>query len=242
MKRHALVVSRCPSVLRVLQPVLEEAGFRVTTCQSSYQAMERLAAADCTALVQDMELPGAEFVMRMARMSPDHLRPVIFGVLGDNSYVETALNWGANFLLYKPLETAQVERCLRIGQSFAGDERRRAMRREARSLVHFDVGSLFYPALLQDLSESGMAVQTAAPLPEGVEFHFRVQLPNSRSTIHGAGEIVWTDQRGRAGLFFTRLEGSSPIRLKAWLDRQKTRLKADATAMTFQVAHSVAGD
>jgi hypothetical protein len=75
-------------------------------------------------------------------------------------------------------------------------------------------------AILRDLSEFGIAMQTVAPLApdQQVRLRFEVQAPRVR--VEAAGRIAWTDSWGQAGVQFLNLPQRSERLLKEWIFTQ----------------------
>ena len=98
---------------------------------------------------------------------------------------------------------------------------------------------------LLDLHENGFAVQTAIPMGlqgnERLEVNHAVtlclELPETKKYLHGSGQVMWTDDTGRAGVRFSFLpEGSRQI-LKEWLFANLLVASTNHAARSEQVAH-----
>jgi hypothetical protein len=70
-----------------------------------------------------------------------------------------------------------------------------------------------------NLSEEGFCVQAADPLPtfENVDVHFL--LPGTKRAIEAKAELVWTDNRGCAGMFLSEMTMATQRFLRNWLER-----------------------
>src|SRR5580692_9125219 len=98
----------------------------------------------------------------------------------------------------------------------AARNRVRPYRQKIRSLSHvnLDSGS---GAILRDLSEFGIAMQTVSPLTLEQQVHLRFELPAPRVRVEAAGRIAWTDAWGQAGVQFVDLPERSQRSLKEWI-------------------------
>src|SRR2546422_11488471 len=67
------------------------------------------------------------------------------------------------------------------------------------------------------LSEQGISLQSPEPLPPVQEVPLRFVLPETSYMVEGTGEVIWTDEHGRAGVLFSRLTAASRKHLKQWL-------------------------
>src|SRR5580693_2191617 len=92
------------------------------------------------------------------------------------------------------------------GAELAGVPRnlRRPYRQKIRTLAHvnLDAGN---GAILRDLSEFGIAMQTVTPLSLDQQVQLRFELPAPRVRIEAVGRIAWTDAWGQAGVQFLDL-------------------------------------
>jgi putative methionine-R-sulfoxide reductase with GAF domain len=68
-----------------------------------------------------------------------------------------------------------------------------------------------------DISEQGMAIQTAAPLDVNSSLDLSLDLSETKSFIHTTGHVVWSDRSGRAGIRFPNMPFASVQQLKEWL-------------------------
>lgn len=97
--------------------------------------------------------------------------------------------------------------------------RRRPYRHKVRTLsqVNLDARN---GAILRDLNEFGIALQTVTPLAPNQPVHLRFELPASRIRVETAGRVVWTDSWGQAGVQFLNLPQRSERALKEWIFTQ----------------------
>src|SRR5271163_2390838 len=94
--------------------------------------------------------------------------------------------------------------------------RARPYRHKIRSLAHINLDAAS-GAILRDLNEFGIAMQTVTPLTLGQQVHLRFELPAPRVRIEAAGRIAWTDAWGQAGVQFVDLPEHSQRSLKEWI-------------------------
>ncbi|PYX90290.1 MAG: hypothetical protein DMG68_02355 [Acidobacteria bacterium] len=224
MKLKALLMCRHGQPLRPLTAALDEAHIAQDHCSSAQEAIELLARGKYSAVVLDFDLPGAPQVAKLARVAPAHRRPVVFAMIGALTDVGGTYQAGANFVLYKPLVYEQVARSVRAAHGFMLEDRRRLPRERVATVVYLLFGRhLAIPALMLDLNEEGLSLQAADPLPamDRVPLHFL--LPGSTRVIEGIADVVWADDAGRAGMFFTQLTLSAQRSLRSWLKRQSAK-------------------
>ncbi len=218
MAMRALLLNRGQSSRTLLKEVLGGMGVRLEACSGSQQAISRMTRKHYAAVIVDLDLPGADMVLRMARLGPLRKRPVAFAMLGSLTHIEAAFQHGANFVLYKPLDREQVVRSLRAGRGFMVADRRRAERRSTEGLAYLGFGGQPpQPALLLDVTEDGVAIQAPLPLPASQDVSLRMVLPGQGTSVVGTAGVIWAEESGRAGLMFSYLEPASRRHLKTWL-------------------------
>jgi CheY-like chemotaxis protein len=231
MKLNALLMCREQASLPVLVGALEEFEIDEEMCTSAEKAMELLAAGYYSALVVDFQLPAAAQVVHMARLAPAQRRPVVFAMIDARTDIANAFQAGANFVLYTPLVADQVMRSLRAGRAFMRPDRRRSPRQKTEALVYLRFGDICpVPALVLELSEDGLSVQAAEPVP-AAEVPLRFILPGTAHLIEGSGEVVWADDSGRAGILFRDMPLASRRHLKAWLVKREPKKPVHRTRL-----------
>jgi DNA-binding NarL/FixJ family response regulator len=223
MKRNSLLMCRNQPSLRMLADMLDELQVDQEMCVSADDAMESLLQGHYCALVLDFDLPGASHVARLARMAPANRRPVVFAMVGARTHVVDAFQAGANFMLYKPLAAEQAMRALRAGRLFMQPDRRTNLRHRLEALIYLQFGIAALPGLILDLSQRGLSLQTAEPLPAANKVPLRFVLPGTSHMVEGTGEVIWADDEGRAGMLFSYLSAASRKYLKNWLNKRSAQ-------------------
>lgn len=226
MRLNALLMCRDQQSLQVLVAALDELAIEQEICPSASEAMERLVQGHYSALVLDFDLPGAAHVAKLARTAPPQRRPVIFAMIGALTGIAGTFQAGANFVLYKPLGWEQLMHSLRAGHGFMKPDRRRSPRLSIRTIVYLKLETETVPAMMLDLNRDGLAVQAPDPLPALPEIPLRFLLPGSNQLVEGTGEVLWADDSGRAGIFFSRLSHPARKRLQQWLGARSRKKQA----------------
>jgi DNA-binding response OmpR family regulator len=106
------------------------------------------------------------------------------------------------------------------GLTNTNNDRRANSRKGITALVYLELETGTLPAIGIDLSEQGLAVQAAEPIPAHATMRFRCLLPGTTHNLRGQADVIWTDGHGRAGMFFSHLPPSSRKLLKHWLARR----------------------
>jgi FixJ family two-component response regulator len=232
MKLNALVLSRSSSSVRTLVAAFAELGIEYQVLQSSSETMDTVAAGHHSALVVDFDLPHVLQVARMARMAAAGRRPVLFGMIGPGKSVKDVFQAGANFVLYKPLDLLQVLHSFRAAQGFMREDRRHSSRRKAESLAYLQISAgEATPALLHDVTEHGISVQAAERLHPMRGVVLRFLLPGTTQVVIATGDFIWTDEQGRAGLFFRDMTAACRRDLQNWLKKHGAKKSESVRAL-----------
>ncbi len=229
MRHSVAVLSTDTAILPRLKAVLSEFGISQLTCHSCQEAMELVTKGRCSTLIVDFDLPGAQEVVKMGAVLQPPQKPVLLAV-ASRAWPGTghAFQSGADRILYKPLDPAQVKEALQASQKLLAKNRRKGPRHEMKTVVYFELDTGTLPAIGIDISERGFAVQATEPVPMLAKLAFRCVLPGTTSTLHGHVDVVWASDQGRAGLFFSGLAPSARKLLKQWLRKRSALHRKDA--------------
>jgi DNA-binding NarL/FixJ family response regulator len=236
MAFNALLMCREEQSLRVLGTALDKVEMEPEVCLSAPEALDLTVLRHYSALVLDFDLPGAATVARMARLAPVNRRPVIFGMIGASTEIAETFQAGVNFIIYKPLASDQIVRCLRAGRGFMQADRRQSERQSLESLVYLQFGIAALPAMVLDLNQDGLALQAPEPLPPVQQVPLRFVLPGTSNMVEGMGEVIWADDGGRAGMIFSQLTPASRKYLKQWFGKRDAKKKSVVRAARSQRA------
>lgn len=217
MKPSALLVSRDRAALLLLQTTLEVLEVQTQICYSPEEAIDAAVHGDYSALLLDCDVPQVAQVARMAHIAGKDRKPLIGAMMGFSSPVSGAFQAGLNFVLHKPLNVEEVVQCLNNCKKAMRSNRRSSPRSKLEALVHLEVEGRSLPALARDVSEHGVALQAAEPLPRTRNVGLRFMLPGTQHKVEGSCEVIWAEPDGRAGVFFSDLTPQSRKYLKTWL-------------------------
>ena len=120
-------------------------------------------------------------------------------------------------------------------------ERRRCVRQKLHSPVYVSfkgpqTGMVLDLSELLDLHEYGFAVQTSERLETNRAVTLCLDLPETKSYIHGSGQVIWSDETGRGGIRFAPLPEDSRHLLKEWLFANLLIACSNHAARTEQLA------
>src|ERR1700740_1259345 len=109
MRKPAAVLCHDKRSLQILEVALEKLGIELRNCRSNQEALELVMAGECSTLIVDFDLPGAEEAIRMAALLPAEQKPTLLAV-ASRAWPGTgqAFQSGASRILYRPLQAELV--------------------------------------------------------------------------------------------------------------------------------------
>ena len=226
MRRSAALLSEDISTLKRLIAALEDLEIQPVTCRSGQQAMELVMSDRASTLVVDFDLPGAAEVIKMAALLEPPQKPVLLAI-ASRAWPGTgqAFQSGADRILYKPLDPIPLKDAFAASRKPRAKNRRKAPRHEMKTVVYFELETGTLSAIGIDISEHGFAVQATEAFPMLSNVAFRCALPGTDHELHGHAEVIWASDKGRAGLFFSKLAPAARKHLKQWLGKRGTHRK-----------------
>lgn len=220
MSFRALLVSKDSQAVEVLTPVLSNFGLSVHAC-SYPDALCVVTEQKFHAVIVDFDDPhSAALVLEHLSAARFQAHAVTVALLSDRGKVRHAFGHGANFVIYKPVETAQAEATLRAAASLIRNERRTSFRVPVQVPVKLtcDAETEAIEGILLDLSEHGLDVLASQPLYRSAIFGMNFVLPNLQSRLDLRGEVVWANPNGEAGIRFANLSEETRRALGGWLE------------------------
>jgi CheY-like chemotaxis protein len=226
MRQSAAVCCHDKRSLKTLGDTLEELDIELVKCPSGQHALELVMSGECSTLIVDFDLPGAQEVVRMAGLLPPGQKPALLAV-ASRAWPGTgqAFQSGASRILYRPLDGEQLRDALKADKKAKKSNRRKSTRYEVKTLVHLEIAGEALSGISIDIGEHGLAIQATEPVPMSSNLAFHCVLPGTDITIHGHADVMWASDQGRAGLFFSKLAPAARKHLKHWLHRRTAHSK-----------------
>jgi DNA-binding NtrC family response regulator len=201
-----LIVDDDPSCLQLLQAILEEIGFAVTTADRPRAALQQTEAQPPDLLITDLRMPdmnGLELVRAVRRGAPEVCCVVITGFASDEIIAE-AYQAGVSDLLLKPINVPEVQARVRNAAELV------QLRREVRALRALrvigrveDVGSPSAPRA-RELSDLPVLPGSAGPL-EGAGRDDVIHRLERLGALHRQGIITTSEFEEKKRLLLARL-------------------------------------
>lgn len=239
MRKSAAVLCHDKRSLETLTATLDQLGIELRNCQSNQQALELVMAGECSTLIVDFDLPGAEEAIRMAALLPPEQKPNLLAV-ASRAWPGTgqAFQSGASRILYRPLEPELVKDALKTDKRNRPN-RRKSARYDVKTLVYLELEHGTLAGVSIDIGEHGLAIQASEPVPINANLPFRCVLPGTQFTLNGHADVIWASDQGRAGLFFSKLAPAGRKHLKQWLSKRSSHTKHDVRDLMPQASDHV---
>jgi CheY-like chemotaxis protein len=220
MTLDSLLLSQDSELVRVIRPTLEKLSIDVEICNEARAGADILITDKFDAVIVDCDdLKGGLAVLQGLRNTPSNKNSIAFAILnGRRTTTHEAFNFGANFVLQKPISALNASRCFHAALNFMVRERRRYFRHPVKMPVRILLGDQVVKATSTNISESGIALMLREALPKGATPRLQFDLPDSNLKLDLEAEVVWADVKGRAGLRFQNVAKESQERLEKWLD------------------------
>jgi CheY-like chemotaxis protein len=223
MHLQSLLLSHDTEVARVLRPALEKLSIEMEICREA-EATNRLAGDRFDAVIVDCDdLQSGLQVLHGIRQSPSNRRAIAFALLNGTTTTSKAFQFGANFVLQKPISLLNATRCFSAALGLMERERRRYFRHpvEFKTLITFTDGAK-RNVIVTNISEGGMAICLEDPLPAERSLAITFTLPKTQASISTNAEVAWASNIN-AGLRFLQLSAPAREQLENWLNEQMSK-------------------
>ena len=165
-------------------------------------------------------------IVRSARKSSPNSNSTIVAVVDAGSETH-ALLVGANFMIYKPVDLDNANRCMRAAYGTMLQERRRTARVSVDIPVIARVSEAgTIEARISDLSVGGLALQCGRQLEIDREISLMFSLPGTNGVVRITGKIVNGNATGRAGVRFSFVPDDELDLLENWLATELAKLES----------------
>ena len=219
---HAVVVSADASVVGPMSECLGELGINAKV-EARSSAIDLLGKHKVDAFFVDQELDPEFSVIEQVRKSSSSRAAVTFAIVPGPDGARTGLRV-ADFVTDKPILRDHLRRSLRASYGIMLKERRRYTRYALSCEGTLqDSTQRKFPVCTTNISQTGLALECAAPLIEGEEVRVQFRLPHSPDSSKFKAQVIWTAVNAKVGLAFTRMSSVDRERLTEWIDGEFLR-------------------
>lgn len=220
MNLESLLISQDAALLAVLRPTLEKISVDIHVSAGSEPRSDLLRKRKFDAVIIDCDdLQNGVDLLKSLRHTQSNAKSVAFAVVNGKTTTHEAFQFGANFVLQKPLTPLHAARCFNAALNFMVRERCRYFRHPVEIPLRIVLpNKQEITASSTNISEGGMAIRTLGKLSKESHALFRFMLPAINTTLELKGQITWADGTGHAGVRFLDVPQSSQYQLEKWLN------------------------
>jgi CheY-like chemotaxis protein len=220
----AFLLSTDPQSLSVAKHTFDQYAVRTTTCRTYSEAFETLKHKRFDLFVLDFDLRGIAELLSSQTLNCLSQTSSVIALTAASSSLSDALRKRARYALNKPLTADALAGTLQTMYRLIFMEKRAYFRCAVRvnASAAYQRNFVRQPlenAVLQDLSQNGLCLNTGEVLPQGVKAFVDFQLPGTEDQIHVIGNVVWSE-RGRTGVQFSSVPSDELDKLRRWLNAQ----------------------
>jgi DNA-binding response OmpR family regulator len=219
---QAVLVSSDTGLLDSISSSLSTLGISSQVYQQPASAMQMLNKQKADAFFVDRELDPEFSVLRSMRTSRSSRTAVGFAIIPRDSSANEAFRV-ADFVMDKPLAHPRMNRALRAAYGIMLKERMRYSRHNLRTeATLIDSTNRKFTAQTSNISQTGIALECAAPLIAQETVQLQFSLPTNAS-ISCKAQIIWTADQSKAGLTFVHMTSADKEQLNAWIEAEFQR-------------------
>jgi CheY-like chemotaxis protein len=220
----AFLLSTDPQSLFVAKHTLDQYSVRTTTCRTGSSALEMLKQKRFDLFVLDFDLRGIGELLSSQTLNCLSQARNVIALTAASASLPDALRRRARYTLDKPLRSGAMADTLQNMYRLIFLEKRTYFRCAVRISVSaaYQRNCVRQPlenAVLLDLSQSGLCLNTDEVLPQGAKAFVDFQLPGTQDQIHVIGNVMWSD-RGRTGIQFSSVLADELDKLRRWLNER----------------------
>jgi PilZ domain len=218
---RSLVLSSDRDTVRVFGRIFKDLEVDMDHCGETVAALSQAVEHHYDAIIIDDSFEDGHVLLPKLIELPSCSTAVRI-VLADPGAVLHKVFRNTQVVIYKPLSPDRVRHGLRAVRNLMTRERRRGNARVMTTLL-----ARMSPAhargpgkqiTITDLSETGTAIRCDLDhLPASGNVNLDFSLPNEPEIIHATAELVWQDNKERAGLRFLDMPSDARKRLAKWI-------------------------
>lgn len=218
----AFLLSTDPQSLFVVKHTFDQYALRITHCGTFPTAFETLKQKKFDLFVLDCDLRGMEELLSSETLNCLGRTSNVIALTGASSSLSDSLCRRARYVLDKPLTVEAMAGTLQRMYRLILLEKRAYFRCAVRisASASYQLNFIRQPlenAVLLDVSQNGLCLNTSKVLPQGVKTFVDFELPGTKDQIHVTGNVMWSE-RGRTGIQFSSVPAQELDNLRHWLN------------------------
>jgi CheY-like chemotaxis protein len=214
-----LIVCRDTRCHSMLTAAIHDFDGIATTAADTVAALAYITRRKLDGIFIDMRIAGAMNLIGSIRRGSSNRFAVVFACAGEHEDASRLLNAGANFVVHKPPDPAEIATVLGSARQMMAAERKRYLRHQLTLSVTLKTPSGEQKATTSNISRGGMAVRGMQSLVPGSAIQFVLDLPVGRP-IRGRGEVAWANTNGQMGIRFYLVGEEVKTSLWQWMEQR----------------------
>jgi CheY-like chemotaxis protein len=240
MPIETLLLTRDVHLHQVLQRALDGYGIEAEHHTSGTQALLRVSDWRFSAVIADCDHEAGLSLLKASRTISRNTNGIVIAAVPAGVGVQLPFRAGANFMLEKPVSRAATDRLVRAAYGLIAREHLRYVRRSVEVIVRTEMASGECILLRsRNLSARGLGLQSMSLTPRRGPVRVHFNLFPAQEAVEAQGEVVWTDDAGRAGLRLLKMSRDSRRMLDCWLDSHSDALCTRAPAHLLVPRHEI---
>jgi CheY-like chemotaxis protein len=219
----ALLLSENPFPVDSIAKVFEDHGVALHFVRSAIEVEQMVRSSRFDLVVCDYDTPGASELSCLGRATK--WRGISMVIARGNS-IRGLTGKKVHFTLNKPATTDLLTKALKAAYStmshlrFAAYRHAVALRPIAGTLLYRGSQRALGPAIISDISQTGLCLNAPEPLPQDGLISVNFPLPETNENVHVLGTVVWSSPTGKTGIKFNHI---SAHQQKLLQDRLRAR-------------------
>lgn len=226
---HSLLLSNDQDTVRVVSRVFKDLEVDIDHCSETFGALSQAIEHHYDAIIIDDSMEEPHVALQKLIALPSCSTSVRIVLADPAVALHPVFRASTQVVLYKPLSPDRVRHGLRAVRNLMTRERRRG-----NSRIPITLSARMSPAhsrgagkqiTITDLSETGAAIRCdldQLPASGGVNLDF--SLPNEPEIIHATAELVWQDNKERAGIRFLDMPSHARKQLARWIKEHPSKV------------------
>jgi len=223
----ALLLLADEASLNMARRVMEGFGISVFAASSVLDAERILRNSRLDLAICDFEVPCAADLSVLQASS--RWRGLSIGLM-PTARLDNSSHKRIQIRIPKPVSVDMLVRSLKASYTNMAQRRIAAYRHTmpvklvSGTLAHRGWQRTLQQVNVLNVSQTGLCLNAAEPLPHGASIRMNLMLPETPSSLHASGHVVWSHSSGRAGVAFDGAAGPEMRKLqeqlKMWLPRE----------------------
>jgi DNA-binding response OmpR family regulator len=222
MAMQALIACGEDSLAQDLAYQLCALGLRVVCAEQTHLASSLVAHESFELVVVDCELQGSPEFVELVRQRSTGRRMVVIALVSGTEKPRRANQFGADFILNKPLNSEMTKKAFRAAQTMIIREARVSVREAIHEPATLSTGDVYFEGAVVDVSESGIGLECAQKVSVGQQLQIEFSLPGSDRRVRCTGKVVRAEA-DRVGIQFLYLSAASAEVVMTWLRAHSPR-------------------